>query len=106
MKKLISFFILFIPWLFSLSIIVFNNSFYSFFYLIFIIMYFIFYIILSIHLYKKIKYNTYQENFVLYLSLLYIINQSFNLSLFYYNNILLSICLGICHIILFIKYFK
>ena len=101
MKKLLSFFIIFIPWLFSLFIITFNklNSFLIIYIIISIIVYFIF----SIYLYRIIKLDEYDNNFILNTSLLFIINQSFNICLFYYKNEFISSILFISMLIILYK---
>ena len=101
MKKIISFLILFIPWLLSIFIIFLSNPINNLL-RIYIILSIIFYFIFTIFLYKKIEFNNYNNNSILYLSLFYIINQSFNIILFYYNNIMLCILLGIIMIILYL----
>jgi len=101
MKKLLSFLILFIPWNISLVIIYFNNfSLHSF---IYIIISFLLYLLLTKNLYNKIKNNLINNEFIFNISLFFIINQSFNLCLFYYNFIFLSIILFISMIIILFK---
>ena len=98
MKKIISFLILFIPWILSLIIILNNN--FNIITITYTIISFLFYLLFSIQLYKKIKLNNYDNDFILNLCLFYIINQSFNICLFYYKFIILSIMLFISIIII------
>lgn len=98
MKKILSFLILFIPWNISLSIIYFSNlNFYSF---IFILISFIFYLLFTRYIFKVIKYDLVNNDFIYKLLLIYILNQSFNLCLFYYNFFILSFVLLISMIII------
>ena len=97
MKKILSFLILFIPWSLSLLIIPLNKI--NIFYIIISI---IFYFILGLYLYKTIKLNNYNNNFILNTTLLYITTQSFNICLFYYKYTILAIILFIS--IIFILY--
>lgn len=98
MKKLLCFIILFIPWLISLFFIFTLNK----ISLIYSIISIVFYFFYTIHIFIKIKNNKY-KNILLYLCLFYIINQSFNIILFYYKNTLFSLILGIIMCILFFK---
>lgn len=98
MKKIISFLILFIPWILSLIIILNNN--FNIITITYTIISLLFYLLFSIQLYKKIKLNNYDNDFILNLCLFYIINQSFNICLFYYKFIILSIMLFISIIII------
>jgi len=101
MKKLISFLILFIPWNISLLVIYLTNlNFYSF---LFIIISFIFYLFFSKYLYNNIKKDLVNSEFIYNISLFYIINQSFNLCMFYYKFIFLSIFLFISMLIILFK---
>lgn len=101
MKKLISFLILFIPWNISLLVIYFTKlNIYS---LIFILISFIFYLFFSKYLYINIKKDLVNNEFIYNISLFYIINQSFNLCMFYYKFIFLSIILFISMIIILFK---
>ena len=93
MKKILSFLILFIPWNISLIIIYLTKlNIYS---SGFILLSFIFYILFSKYLYNNIKNNLVNSEFIYNISLFYIINQSFNLCLFYYKFIFFSIILFI-----------
>ena len=101
MKKLLSFLILFIPWIISLFVIILTNlNIYSF---IFILLSLIFYIILNKYLFNIIKNDLINSDFIFNISLLYIVNQSFNLCLFYYKFIFLSFILFICNIVILFK---
>jgi len=101
MKKILSFIILFIPWNISLLIIKLTSSNpYSF---IFILLSFVFYLFFTRYLYINIKKNLVNNEFIYNISLFYIINQSFNLCLFYYKFIFFSIILFICMIIILSK---
>ena len=101
MKKIFSYVILFIPWNISLIIIYFCNlNLYS---LIYIIFSFLFYILLAKYLYYIIKRDLVNSDNIFYISLLYIVNQSFNLCLFYYKFIFLSIILFISILIILCK---
>lgn len=103
MKKTLSFFILFIPWLFSLIFIFFNQfnifNFYYFF------LSFIFYIFISLYFYDYLKHVEYDNNFLLNVILLYLINQSFNIFIFYYHSIFSSSIFGIAQVLIIIKIF-
>jgi len=81
MKKLISFLILFIPWNVSLLVIYFTNL--NLCSMIFILFSFILYLFITKYLYNNIKKNLINKDFIYNISLFYIINQSFNLCLFY-----------------------
>lgn len=103
MKKYLSFLILFIPWLFSLSILSFINK-YNCFTLYYYILSIIFYISISLYTYKKIE-NNYYNDFLLNIILLYITNQFFNFIIFYYQNIFSSILFGISQLLILLKMF-
>lgn len=98
MKRILCFFILFLPWLFSIFFIFSLNITYS-------LISIIFYLLFTLYIYKITKNNTY-NNKLLYLSLFYIINQCFNIVLFQYTNIYLKIFLGFFMIILLFKIIK
>ena len=98
MKQIVSFLMLFIPWILSLIIILNNN--FNIITITYTIISLLFYLLFSIQLYKKIKLNNYDNDFILNLCLFYIINQSFNICLFYYKFIILSIMLFISIIII------
>lgn len=103
MKKYLSFFILFIPWLFSLSILSFVNQFNRFtiyYYLISIILY----ISISLYIYTKVE-NSYYNDFLLNIVLLYITHQSLNFIIFYYENLFSSILFGISQLFILLKMF-
>ena len=101
MKKILSFLILFTPWNISLFIIYLTNlNIYSF---CFILLSFLFYLLFSKYLYNNIKKDFINSDFLYNISLFYIINQSFNLCLFYYKFIFFSIILFICMIIILSK---
>jgi len=101
MKKLISFLILFIPWNVSLLVIYFTNL--NLCSMIFILFSFILYLFITKYLYNNIKKNLINKDFIYNISLFYIINQSFNLCLFYYKFIFLSIILFISMITILFK---
>lgn len=100
MKKYISFLILFIPWLFTIFIIPFNNTINTLL-TIFIFISLIFYFFISLLFYKIIEYDEYNIDVLLSFILLYIFNQYFNASLFYYKNFLITVFLSI---FMFISY--
>ena len=101
MKKLLSFIILFTPWNISLFIIYLTNlNIYSF---CFILLSFLFYLLFSKYLYNNIKKDFINSDFLYNISLFYIINQSFNLCLFYYKFIFFSIILFISMLIILFK---
>lgn len=101
MKKLLSFLILFTPWNISLFIIYLTNlNIYSF---CFILLSFLFYLLFSKYLYNNIKKDFINSDFLYNISLFYIINQSFNLCLFYYKFIFFSIILFISMLIILFK---
>lgn len=100
--KYLSFLLIFIPWLFSPIIVLFVNKINSFilFYLLLLI---ILYIFMTIFIYKTLYSDNYNKDFLLNVILFYISNQSFNLMIFYYNNLLSSILFSVCQILIFVK---
>lgn len=101
MKKILSYIILFIPWNISLIVIYLTNlNYYSFY---FILLSFIFYLLFSKYLYNNIKKDLINREFIYNISLFYIVNQSFNLCLFYYKFIFFSIILFISMLIILYK---
>ena len=105
MKKYISFLILFIPWLFTLFIIPFNNTITNLL-AIFIFISLIFFFFITLFLYKLIENNKCTKDLVLGIILLYIFIQYFNVSIFYYKNFYISFILGILQVISYLYIFK
>lgn len=103
MKKMLSFVIILLPWcisFFILSLININKDFLLFYF----ILSFLFYISISTYIYNILKSNEYKKDFLLNIVLLYLINQSYNFLLFYYNN-LFSLCLfSIAEILVVLKF--
>lgn len=100
MKKIISFSILFVPWLFSIIFLPFITN-VDFLIIIYIILSIIFYFCLSLFLYNLIKYDLYNKDILLSYILIWIITQSFNFILFYFNNYIFSLISAILLIITF-----
>ena len=94
MKKILSFTILFIPWTLSFTLMPFSLSPITPFLLYYIFISLLFYIYLTLFIYNHIKYSTNINNFILFITILYILNQSFNIIVLYYNNFLLSLLIG------------
>ena len=90
MKKIISFSILFVPWLFSIIFLPFITN-VDFLIIIYISLSIIFYFCLSLFLYNLIKYDLYNKDILLSYVLIWIITQSFNFILFYFNNYIFSL---------------
>lgn len=105
MKKYISFLILFIPWLFTFFIIPFNNTINNLL-TIFILISLIFYFFISLFLYKLVEKNQCNKDLILGIILLYIFNQYFNASIFYYKNFFISFILCIFQLISYLYIFK
>lgn len=105
MKKYISFLILFIPWLFTLFIIPFNNTINNLL-SIFILVSLVFYFFISLFLYKLVSDNKYNKDLLLGIILLYIFNQYFNASIFYYKSFYLSFVLCFCQLLSYLYIFK
>lgn len=101
MKKVISFLIIFIPWNVSLFIIYFTNLYFNS--LVFIIISIIFYLLITKYIFYIIKNDLANNDFMYKLSLFYILNQSFNLCLFYYKFLFLSIILLISKLVILCK---
>ena len=95
MKKLLSFTILFIPWIISFILLPFTNIKISLFLMYFFFISLLFYIYISLFIYTKLKDNRLNNNFNLTFIILFIMNQSFNILVLYYNNFLLSFVVGI-----------
>lgn len=100
MKKIISFSILFVPWLFSIIFLPFITN-VDFLIIIYIILSIIFYFCLSLFLYNLIKYDLYNKDILLSYVLIWIITQSFNFILFYFNNYIFSLINAILLLITF-----
>lgn len=108
MKKILSFTVLFIPWILSFLLLPFSNIKISFFLLYFIFISILFYFYINLFIFNKIKEN-YSSNFSLLILILYILNQSFNILVLYYNYFLLSLFFGIFSfipLVLFIKFYE
>ena len=99
MKKIISFILLFIPWLFSIFFLFYHHK------ITYCIISIIFYFLYTLYIFKIIQNNTYNDK-LLPLCLFYIVNQSFNIVIFYYNNIILNFSLGLAMIFIFFKTIK
>lgn len=95
MKKLLSFTILFIPWIISFILLPFTNIKISLFLMYFFFISFLFYIYISLFIYNKLLEEDLSTNFILAIVILYILNQSFNILVLYYNYYLLSFIFGI-----------
>ena len=95
MKKLLSYTILFTPWVISFTLLPFTKTKLSLYLLFFIFISFLFYIYISLFIYNKLKDNRLNNNFNLTFIILFIMNQSFNILVLYYNNYLLSFVVGI-----------
>lgn len=95
MKKLLSFTILFIPWIISFTLLPFSNIKITLYLLFFIFISFLFYIYISLFIYNKLKDDRLNNNFNLIIIILFIMNQSFNILVLYYNYFLLSFIVGI-----------
>ncbi len=100
MKKIISFSILFVPWLFSIIFLPFITN-VDFLITIYISLSIIFYFCLSLFLYNLIKYDLYNKDILLSYVLIWIITQSFNIILFYFNNYIFSLINAILLLITF-----
>lgn len=95
MKKILSFTILFIPWLLSFTLLPFSKIEINYFLLYFIFISILFYIYFNLYIYNRLKYNSLNNNFILVVLILYILNQSFNILILYYNAYFLSIVVSI-----------
>lgn len=100
MKKIISFSILYVPWLFSIIFLPFITN-VDFLIIIYISLSIIFYFCLSLFLYNLIKYDLYNKDILLSYVLIWIITQSFNIILFYFNNYIFSLINAILLLITF-----
>ncbi len=104
MKKLLSFLIILLPWYISFFILAFINSKNSF-----LLFYFsissILYIAISYYIYNTLKNNEYKKDFLLNIVLLYLVNQSYNFLLFYYNNLFSSTLFAISEFLIVLKIF-
>lgn len=100
MKKIISFSILFLPWLFNIIFLPFITN-VDFLIIIYISLSIIFYFCLSLFLYNLIKYDLYNKDILLSYVLIWIITQSFNIILFYFNNYIFSLINAILLLITF-----
>lgn len=105
MKKYISFLILFIPWIFTLFIIPFNNAINNLL-TIFIFLSLLFYFFISLFLYKLVEEDKYSKDLILGIVLLYIFNQYYNASIFYYKNFYVSFILCILQVISYLYIFR
>ena len=106
MKKLISFTILFLPWLLSFTLLPFSKINISCYLLYFLFVSILFYFYFNLFVYNIIKNNDINSNFILIIVILYILNQSFNILVLYYNSYFLSFIISILSFItlfLFIK---
>lgn len=104
MKKLLSFLIILLPWYISFFILAFinnNNSFLLFYIGISSILY----IAISYYIYNTLKNNIYKKDFLLNIVLLYLVNQSYNFLLFYYNNLFSSTLFAISEFLIVLKIF-
>lgn len=109
MKKLLSFTVLFLPWIISFTLLPFSNIKISLFLLYFIFISCLFYIYISLFIYNKLKNTRINNNFNLIIIILYILNQTFNILILYYNYYLLGLFIGVLSFIplmLFTKYYK
>ncbi len=89
MKKNIYFLILFIPWIFTIFIFSFNKTVNNLL-ILFLCLSLIYYFFITLYLYMLINENKCTKDIILGFILLYIFNQSFNISIFYYKNYYLS----------------
>ncbi len=103
MKKLLSFLIILIPWYISFIFLclINNNSFLLFYISISSILY----IAISYYIYNTLKNNEYKKDFLLNIVLLYLVNQSYNFLLFYYNNLFSSTLFAISEFLIVLKIF-
>lgn len=105
MKKYISFFIIFIPWLLTIFIIPLNNKLNNLL-IFYIIVSLLFYFFITLFLFRIIKKNIINKDIALSIILLYIFNQSFNLSIFYYKNFYITLMIALFMILSFKYFFK
>lgn len=105
MKKLLSFTILFIPWIISFLLLPFTNIVLSLFLMYFIFISILFYIYITLFIYNRLLEDKYNNDFNLTFIIIYILNQSFNILVLYYNYYLLSCFVGILSLflLLFLK---
>ena len=95
MKKLLSFTFLFLPWIISFILLPFSNIKPSLYLLYYIFISFLFYIYISLFIYNKLKESRINNTFNLLVLILYILNQTFNILILYYNYYFLSLFIGI-----------
>lgn len=104
MKKIFCYLLLLIPWLFNLFIILFNEfNMFSIFYLSCNLTC---YLLLNFIIYKIVDYNLYDKNLILLIILVYIFNQFYNISIFYFSNLLLIFFLFILLNVSYFLFFK
>lgn len=103
MKKLLSFLIILLPWYISLIFLYLINK--NSFLLFYISISSIVYINISYYIYNTLKNNEYKKDFLLNIVLLYLVNQSYNFLLFYYNNLFSSTLFAISEFLIVFKIF-
>jgi len=106
MKKLLTFIIFIIPWMLSFTLLPFSKITITPFLLYFIFISLLFYIYINIFIINNLIFSNLNNNLTLFVIILYILNQTFNIVVLYYNNFLLSLTCGLLSFITLLLFVK